>query len=81
MLSRNNHRRKIDSSTWVQFVDDAVCISHIANILGKGMNLTIPPTHPPIHEQIVEQISLFNLDMATDLKEEKLWIQTSWTPF
>ena len=32
---------KLDIATQVQIWDEAVCISHSANALGNGMNLTI----------------------------------------
>ena len=31
----------MDTTTQAQFLDKAVCISYIANTLGKGMNLNI----------------------------------------
>ena len=31
----------MNTATWVQILDEAVCISHIANTFGKGMNPTI----------------------------------------
>ena len=36
----------MDTATQVQMLDEAVCISHSANILGKGMN-------PPIFTSIM----------------------------
>ena len=32
-----------DTVTWVQFLDEADCISHSANALGKAMNPIILP--------------------------------------
>ena len=59
----------MDMATWVQILDKAVYISHSTNTLGKGTSPTI-----------VGQTGLFNLDMATAIGEEKLWIQTCCTP-
>ena len=48
----------MDSSIRVQFLDEAVGISHSANTLGKGMN---PYILPPAMGKIVGQTGLFNL--------------------
>ena len=50
-------------------LDKAVCISHDANFLGKGMHSTI---FPPRYGQIVGQTRLFKVRMATNLGEGKL---------
>ena len=63
----------MDLATRVQILDEAVCISHSANILEKGMNPTILP---PSMGNIVGQTGLFSLGMATGLGEGKHWIQT-----
>ncbi len=34
---------EVDMVTQVQNLDEAVCISHTVNTLGKGINSTIPP--------------------------------------
>ena len=34
----------MDMATQVQILDEAVCISHSVNILGKGINPIILPT-------------------------------------
>ena len=59
----------MDTVTRVQILDEAVCISHNANILGKSMSPTTPPSATG---KIVGQFGLFNLDMANSLKEGKL---------
>ena len=33
----------MDTATWVQTLDEADCISHNSNILGKGINVIIVP--------------------------------------
>ena len=33
----------MDSVNWIQFLDEAGCVSYGANNLGKGMNPTILP--------------------------------------
>ena len=48
---------------------EAVCIPHSANTHGKSMNLSILPI-------IMDQTGFFNVGMATNLGEGKLWIQT-----
>ena len=59
----------MNKANQVQILDKAVCISHNVNILGKGMNLIIPP---PAIGKIVGQTGIFNLGMATGLEEGKL---------
>ena len=66
----------MNTATRVQILDDAVCISHSANTLGKGMNPTILPQAVG---NIVDQTWFFNLGMTTRLEKGKLWIQTGWT--
>ena len=57
----------MDTATWVQNLDETVCISHHANTLGKGMNPTILSLNMG---KIVGQTELFNLGVATNLEEE-----------
>ena len=52
-----------------QILDEAVCISHDANTLGKGMHLTILL---PGMGKIVRQTGLFSLGMATSFGERKI---------
>ena len=54
--------------TRVQIQDEAVCISHSANALGKSMN----PTILPLAMGEIGQTKLFNLGMATGIRERKL---------
>ena len=56
----------MDTANIVQTLDEAVCISHHANTLEKGMNPTILFSN---YGQIVEQTRLFKLGMATGLGE------------
>ena len=63
----------MDTETQVQILDEAVYISHSANILRKGMNPTILPS---IWGKIVGQTGLFSFGMPTSLGEGKFWIQT-----
>ena len=51
------------------FPDEAVCIAHSTNTLGKGMNPTILTS---AMGKIVGQIELFSLGMATGLGKGKL---------
>ena len=62
----------MDTATRVQILDYTVCISHSADISGKGMNPTILL---PSMGKIVGHSDLFSLGMATDL-EAKLLNQT-----
>ena len=62
----------MDMVMQIQTLDEIVCILHIANTLGKGMNPTIFPSS---YGLMVGQTELFNL-IATSLGEGKLWIQT-----
>ena len=48
----------MDFSTRVQILDKAVCISHSANTLGKGIN---PYIFSPAMGKILGQAGLFNL--------------------
>ena len=64
---------EMDSVNRVQNLDKTVYISHSANTLGKSMNQIILP---PAMVKIVGHSRLFNFDMATDLGNGKLWIQT-----
>ena len=61
----------MDLATYVQILDEAVWISHSSNTFGKVMH---PLILFPAMGKIVGQTELFNLGMATDLGEEKLWI-------
>ena len=56
--------------TRVQILNETVCISHSANILGKGMNPTILP---PAIGKIVWQTGFFHLALVTSLGERKIW--------
>ena len=66
----------MELATKVQILDKAVGISICNNVLGKA---EIQPLFPSYGE-IVRQIGLFSLDMETSIKDEKLWIQTIFTP-
>ena len=68
----------VDSPTWVQILNEVVCISHSTNTLGKAMNLTILLS--TMDKYIVEYAEFFNLDKTTCLGEGKLWIQNSCRP-
>ena len=57
----------------VQFLDETVCISHCSNTAGKGMNLTILLL---ALGEIGGQAGLFNLGLATNLREGKRLIET-----
>ena len=59
----------MDKATQVQILDEAICISHSANTLGKGVNSTILPL-------AIDQTEFFNLGMTTSQREGKLCIQT-----
>ena len=61
---------KMDMVTKVQFLDEAVWISHSTNTFRKGGN-------PTILSPTVGQTGLFNFGMAASLREGKLLIQTS----
>ena len=50
-------------------LNEVVCISHSANILGKGMHPTILP---PAIGKIVGQTGFFHLHLTTGLGEGKL---------
>ncbi len=63
----------MDTVTQVQILDEAVCISHSANILGKTMYPTIPS---PAMGKIVRQAGVFSLSMVTSLGEGRLRIKT-----
>ena len=54
--------------TKVQILNKAICISHSANTLGKGMNATI------LLLVIGEQSEFFNHGIAMAIREGKLWI-------
>ena len=56
---------EMDTATWVQILEEAVCISLRVNTLEKDLNPTVSLT--------VGQTGLFNLEMATDQGEGKLW--------
>ena len=45
----------MDAIIRVQILDEAVCISHSSNILGKGMN---PSIHPPVKDKLGRLVSL-----------------------
>ena len=48
----------METVTQVQILDEAVCILHSANTIGKGMNPTILP---PVMGKIVGHILLFSI--------------------
>ena len=56
----------MDSATRVQILYKAVCISHYTNTLEKGINFILLP------QEIIGETRLFNLGMATSLRERKL---------
>ena len=60
----------MDIATQVQNLDEAVCISHSANTVGKGMYPIILPSYS--YGQILVQTVFFNLGMATRLGVGKL---------
>ena len=62
--------RDIDSATRVHTMDKAVCFTHSTDTLCKGMNATI------LTSAIVDHTERFKLGVATNQREEKLWIQT-----
>ena len=59
----------MDTITRVQTLGEAVCISHSANTIGKGMNTTILL---PAMGKTVGQTRLFTLGMTIGLGEGKL---------
>ena len=59
----------MDTATRVQILDEADCISHSTNTLGKGMN---PIILPPAMGKIVGQTDFFSLGEATSQGEIKL---------
>ena len=63
----------MDTVNLVQIPNEAVCITHSDNTIEKDINPTISPA---VMGKIAGQTELFNLCMALDLREEKLWIQT-----
>ena len=72
-LWRNDyHRKKMDTVIQVQILNEAVCVSHFSNTLGKSMNPTI---FSPAMCKIVGQTGFFILGMDTSLRERKLWTQ------
>ena len=60
----------MDTVTQIQIMDEAIFISHSANIIGKGINPTILPL------AMGKLTTLFNFWMPTGLGEEELLIQT-----
>ena len=56
---------EIDKAARVQILDEADCISHNTNTLGKGMKPIILPAR-----------GFFSLGLAIGWVEGKLWIQT-----
>ena len=64
-------------ATLVQTLNEAVCISSNANVLGKGI---CPSVLLPSYGQIVGQTVFFSFGLANSLGERKLWIQTSFNP-
>ena len=66
----------MDTVIRVQILDEPVSISHSANTVGKGMNLTILP---PSMVRIVGQTELFNLGTATGIGEGQFWIKLNQT--
>ena len=63
----NGYRRR--KWTRVQTLDEADCISHRTNTLGKGMN---PSILPPAMGKIEGQTVFFSFGKATSLGEGKL---------
>ena len=59
----------MDTATRVQILDEADCLSHCTNTLGKGMN---PIILPPAISKIVGQTEFFKLGEATSLGEGKM---------
>ena len=57
----------MDTAPQVQFLDEAVYVSHIANSLEKSMNTTILPL---TMVKIVGQTEFFSFGMTTDLEKE-----------
>ena len=55
-------------ATWIQILSKTVCISDSTNTSGKSMTLTILPS---AMGKIVRLSVLFNLGMATNLREFK----------
>ena len=63
----------MDTANQVQIQDNALCISHSANALEKGINLTVFQLQTVC--KTVRQSGPFNLDIATGLGEATLWIE------
>ena len=59
----------MDTATQIQILDKAVCISHSANTLGKGMSPSIPTAMGKANSSLT-------LVWETSLEEGKLRIQT-----
>ena len=59
----------MNTATRVQILDEADCISHCSNTLGKGMN---PIILPPAMGKRVGQTGFFSLGEAINLGEGKL---------
>ena len=58
-------------------------LDDLSSILGWGClhwEKYVSNYPPSSYWQIVGQVGLFNLSVATSLREGKFWIQTSWTP-
>ena len=62
----------MDIAPRVQILDETVYISHRAYTLEKGMN---PSILLPVMGKIVGKTQLFDLGMATDLGEERIYIK------
>ena len=54
----------METATWVQILDETVCISYGAYNLGKGIN---PTTLTPAMDKIVGQTIFLSFGMATDI--------------
>ena len=65
---------EMNTVTLAQILDEAVYISHGANILGNESNYS-PPTYG---RKRVGQTGIFSFSIANGLVEGKLWIK-NWT--
>ena len=64
---------KMNMTTQVRILDEAVCFSQCLNTFGKGVRPTILL---PAMGKIIEKTGIFNLGKATSLVEWKFWIKT-----
>ena len=62
----------MDMATWVQNLDEAVCILHSTNILVKKVWIQLFSLQMKVN---IGQTVFFNIGMATSPGEGKLWIQ------